>query len=57
MGIATVVVSSGSTVEGVIKNVTDVAHIIGEDEKGELLQAKNRRELDELKRIRRIYSA
>ena len=51
MGIATVVVSSGSTVEGVIKNVTDVAHIIGEDEKGSFYKQKIRRELDELKRL------
>lgn len=51
MGIATVVVSSGSTVEDVIKNVTDVAHIIGEDEKGSFYKQKIRRELDELKRL------
>ena len=51
MGIATVVVSSGSTVEEVIKNVTDVAHIIGEDEKGSFYKQKIRRELDELKRL------
>ena len=51
MGIATVVVSSGSTVEGVIKNVTDVAHIIGEDDKGRFYKQKIRRELDELKRL------
>ena len=51
MGIATVVVSSGSTVEGVIKNVTDVAHIIGEDEKGSFYKQKIRRELDELTRL------
>ena len=50
-GIATVVVSSGSTVEDVIKNVTDVAHIIGEDEKGSFYKQKIRRELDELKRL------
>ena len=51
MGIATVVVSSGSTVEGVIKNVTDVAHIIGEDDKGRFYKQKIRRELDELTRL------
>ena len=51
MGIATVVVSSGSTVEDVIKNVTDVAHIIGEDEKGSFYKQKIRRELDELQRL------
>jgi len=51
MGIATVVVSSGSTVEDVIKNVTDVAHIIGEDDKGRFYKQKIRRELDELKRL------
>ena len=51
MGIATVVVSSGSTVEGVIKNVTDVAHIIGEDEKGSFYKQKIRQELDELKQL------
>ena len=51
MGIATVVVSSGSTVEDVIKNVTDVAHIIGEDEKGSCYKQKIRRELDELQRL------
>ena len=50
-GIATVVVSSGSTVEDVIKNVTDVAHIIGEDEKGSFYKQKIRRELDELQRL------
>ena len=51
MGIATVVVSSGSTVEDVIKNVTDVAHIIGEDDKGRFYKQKIRRELDELTRL------
>lgn len=51
MGIATVVVSSGSTVEDVIKNVTDIAHIIGEDEKGSFYKQKIRRELDELQRL------
>lgn len=35
MGIATVVVSSDSTVEGVIKNIKDVAYIVGEEEKGQ----------------------
>ena len=34
MGIATVVVPTPSTVDGVIQNVMDIAHIIGEDEKG-----------------------
>ncbi|WP_373821742.1 ABC transporter substrate-binding protein [Veillonella sp.] len=51
MGIATVVVSSGSTVEGVIKNVTEVAHIIGEDEMGNFYNQKIRKELDEMKRL------
>lgn len=51
MGIATVVVSSGSTVEGVIKNVMEVAHIIGEDEKGNFYNQKIRKELDEMKRL------
>lgn len=51
MGIATVVVSSGSTVEGVIKNVMEVAHIIGEDEKGSFYNQKIRNELDEIKRL------
>ena len=32
MGIATVVVPTPSTVDGVIQNVMDIAHIIGEDE-------------------------
>ena len=36
MGIPTVVVPTGTTVESVIKNVTDIAHIVGEDEKGNL---------------------
>ena len=35
MGIPTVVVPTGTTVESVIKNVTDIAHIVGEDEKGQ----------------------
>lgn len=51
MGIPTVVVPTGSTVESVIKNVTDIAHIVGEDEKGQFYEQKIRRELAEMKRL------
>lgn len=51
MGIPTVVVPTGTTVESVIKNVTDIAHIVGEDEKGQFYEQKIRRELAEMKRI------
>ena len=51
MGIPTVVVPTGTTVESVIKNVTDVAHIVGEDEKGQFYEQKIRRELAEMKRL------
>ena len=51
MGIATVVVSSDSTVEGVIKNVKDVAYIVGEEEKGQFYDQKIHRELDKMKRL------
>ncbi len=51
MGIATVVVSSDSTVEGVIKNIKDVAYIVGEEEKGQFYDQKIHRELDEMKRL------
>ncbi len=51
MGIPTVVVHTPSTVEEVIQNVTDIAHVIGEDEKGQLYTQKIRRELDEMKRL------
>ena len=51
MGIPTVVVSTGTTVESVIKNVTDIAHIVGEDEKGQFYEQKIRRELEQMKRL------
>lgn len=51
MGIPTVVVPTGTTVESVIKNVTDIAHIVGEDEKGQFYEQKIRRELAEMKRL------
>lgn len=51
MGIPTVVVAGGSTVEGVIKNITDIANIVGEPEKGQFYDTKIRREIDELKRL------
>lgn len=51
MGIPTVVVPTPSTVEEVIQNVTDIAHVVGEDEKGQLYTQKIRRELDEMKRL------
>lgn len=51
MGIPTVVVPTGTTVESVIKNVTDIAHIVGEDEKGQFCEQKIRRELAEMKRL------
>ena len=40
MGIATVVVPTPSTVDGVIQNVMEIAHIIGEDEKGSFYNRK-----------------
>ena len=51
MGIPTVVVLTGTTVESVIKNVTDIAHIVGEDEKGQFYEQKIRRELEKMKRL------
>ena len=51
MGIPTVVVPTGTTVESVIKNVTDIARIVGEDEKGQFYEQKIRRELAEMKRL------
>ena len=51
MGIATVVVPTPTTVESVIKNVTDIAHIVGEDEKGQFYEQKIRRELEQMKRL------
>lgn len=51
MGIPTVVVPTGTTVESVIKNVTDIAHIVGEDEKGQFYEQKIRRELETMKRL------
>ena len=51
MGIPTVVVPTGTTVESVIKNVMDIAHIVGEDEKGQFYEQKIRRELAEMKRL------
>ena len=51
MGIPTVVVPTGTTVESVIKNVTDIANIVGEDEKGQFYEQKIRRELAEMKRL------
>ncbi|MDU5733256.1 MAG: ABC transporter substrate-binding protein [Veillonella sp.] len=51
MGIPTVVVPTGTTVESVIKNVTDIAHIVGEDEKGQFYEQKIRRELEKMKRL------
>lgn len=51
MGIPTVVVAGGSTVEGVIKNITDIANIVGEPEKGQFYDTKIRREIDELERL------
>lgn len=51
MGIPTVVVPTGTTVESVIKNVTDIAHIVGEDEKGQFYEQKIRRELEKIKRL------
>ena len=51
MGIPTVVVPTGTTVESVIKNVTDIAHIVGEDEKGQFYEQKIRRELEQMKRL------
>ena len=51
MGIPTVVVLTGTTVESVIKNVTDIANIVGEDEKGQFYEQKIRRELAEMKRL------
>ena len=51
MGIPTVVVPTPSTVEEVIHNITDIAHVVGEDEKGQLYTQKIRRELDEMKRL------
>ena len=45
MGIPTVVVPTGTTVESVIKNVTDIAHIVGEDETGQFYEQKIRRVL------------
>lgn len=51
MGIPTVVVPTGTTVESVIKNVTDIAHIVGKDEKGQFYEQKIRRELAEMKRL------
>lgn len=51
MGIPTVVVPTGTIVESVIKNVTDIAHIVGEDEKGQFYEQKIRRELAEMKRL------
>ena len=51
MGIPTVVVPTGTTVESVIKNVTDIAHIVGEDEKGQFYEQKIRRELEMMKRL------
>ena len=40
MGIPTVVVPTPSTVEEVIHNITDIAHVVGEDEKGQLYTQK-----------------
>lgn len=51
MGIPTVVVPTPSTVEEVIQNVTDIAHVVGEDEKGQFYTQKIRREIDEMKRL------
>lgn len=51
MGIPTVVVPTGTTVESVIKNVTDIANIVGEDEKGQFYEQKIRRELAEMRRL------
>ena len=51
MGIPIVVVPTGTTVKSVIKNVTDIAHIVGEDEKGQFYEQKIRRELAEMKRL------
>lgn len=51
MGIATVVVPTPSTVDGVIQNVMDIAHIIGEDEKGSFYIRKIHREIDEIKHL------
>ncbi|MDU6497551.1 MAG: ABC transporter substrate-binding protein [Veillonella sp.] len=51
MGIATVVVPTPSTVDGVIQNVMEIAHIIGEDEKGSLYNRKIHREIDEIKHL------
>ena len=51
MGIPTVVVPTGTTVESVIKNVTDIANIVGEDEKGQFYEQKIRSELETMKRL------
>ena len=51
MGIPTVVVAGGITVESVIKNVTDIAYIVGEEEKGQFYDQKIHREIDTLKRL------
>lgn len=51
MGIATVVVPTPSTVDGVIQNVMDIAHIIGEDKKGSFYIRKIHREIDEIKHL------
>ncbi|MBS5352704.1 MAG: ABC transporter substrate-binding protein [Veillonella sp.] len=51
MGIATVVVPTPSTVDGVIQNVMEIAHIIGEDEKGSFYNRKIHREIDEIKHL------
>ena len=51
MGIATVVVPTPSTVDGVIQNVMELAHIIGEDEKGSFYNRKIHREIDEIKHL------
>lgn len=51
MGIPTVVVAGGTTVESIIKNVTDIAYIVGEEEKGQFYNQKIHREIDQLKRL------
>lgn len=51
MGIPTVVVAGGTTVESIIKNVTDIAYIVGEEEKGQFYDQKIHREIDKLKRL------
>ena len=50
MGIATVVVPTPSTVRQVIKNVMDIAHIIGKMKRG-LFNRKIHREIDEIKHL------